>query len=111
MKGAGLEREREGRLGRRLPLGVWVFLTSMENCGLIETTRTENVGPQGLRLMSQRPWRASQDVLIQVSHTNLRLRGQVVYCLPRPDGRFAVGVALTSPSVNWADMPPEAAAS
>lgn len=104
-------REREGRLARRLPVAVRVLLESMENSGPIENTRTENVAPQGVRLLTQHPWGRHQEVLIRVSHTSLRIRAKIIYCLARDDGRFEIGVAWNSPAVNWAEMPPEALAS
>jgi len=111
MEADWVKRERDGRLARRLPVGIRVYLGSLENYGPIETSRTENVGPQGARLVTQRPWHAREAVLILVSHTNLRIRGEVIYCVPREDGKFEVGVGWKSPPVNWTDMPPEALAS
>jgi hypothetical protein len=103
--------EREGRLARRLPMGIRVILESVENTGPIEVTHTENVGPQGARLVTQHPRRAREPVLFLVSRTSLRIRAQVIYCVPRRDGKFEIGVRWNSPPVNWTDMPPEAHAS
>ena len=111
MESGRVKREPEGRLARRLPVAVRVYLESMEESGLIENAHTMNVAPQGVRLLTQNSWRAREEVLIRVSHTSFRIRGQVIYCQPREDGKFEVGVAWKNPPINWAEMPPEALAS
>ena len=103
--------KREGRVARRLSLGIRVYLESLEGNKPAETTHTENVAPQGVRVLTARSWRAREELLLVVPHAGWRLRAQVIYCLPRQDGKFEVGVAWRSPPINWAEVPPEALAS
>lgn len=103
--------KREGRLARRTELGIRVVLEGLESSRPVETTHTQNVAPRGVRVITETPWRAREELLLRISHTGWRLRAKVIYCIPREDGKFEMGVAWITPSINWAELPPEAMAS
>lgn len=102
---------RDGRLARRMTLRVRVFLESPEGQRPRESTYTENVSSRGLRVLTGYLWRAREEVLITVVPSGLRRRGRVVYCIPREDGGFRVGVGWGSAPINWTEVTPEAVAS
>jgi len=54
----------DGRIEKRLPASVPVYLTSLREPRSGEQTTTENVSPHGARTISKRLWRAGEEVLV-----------------------------------------------
>ncbi len=53
-----------GRIEKRLPTSVPVYLASVEEPRSRERTLTENVSPHGARVISQRFWQSGEESLI-----------------------------------------------
>lgn len=66
-----------------------------------EDAVTENVSPQGARVLVKAP--LEPDVLLQLISPAPRFRTsvRVVYCESLSNGQFGVGLQLQGPSVNW----------
>jgi hypothetical protein len=73
----------DGRSGRRIPQ-IWpAELSRADESGPKETTFTENVSPQGVRITAVRRWLPETRVLVTFLRNGLRSEGRVVYCQRR----------------------------
>ena len=54
----------DGRIEKRLPTSVPVYLASIGEPRARERTLTENVSPHGVRVISKRPWQSGEGSLI-----------------------------------------------
>jgi hypothetical protein len=91
----------DGRIEKRLPASVPVYLTSLREPRSGEQTTTENVSPHGARTISTRLWRAGEEALIAPSTGEFPQVGRVVYCEQKTEGRFCLGLEFLARSVNW----------
>jgi hypothetical protein len=57
----------DGRIEKRVPTSVPVYLVSLEDSRTRERTLTENVSPQGVRVISKRSWRPGEESLITLN--------------------------------------------
>src|SRR5216684_3136101 len=71
-----------GRIEKRFPTSVPVYLASLEEPRSRERTLTENVSPHGARVISQRFWQSGEESLITPLTGEFRQVGRVIYCLP-----------------------------
>ncbi len=83
-------RHFNGRIEKRLPTLVPVYLASLEEPRSRERTLTENVSPHGARVISQR-------------FGEFRQVGRVIYCLPTAGDRFSLGVEFPDRTVKWGE--------
>lgn len=93
----------DGRIERRVPTAVPVYVSSLNRPGDGERALTENVSPHGARLITKQPLRPNDNALITLRTGPLQLPARVVYCLPLPNARFCVGLEFQGDSVNWKD--------
>jgi hypothetical protein len=63
-----------------------------------------------MQLVTKRLWQSEEEMLVFVDQAGPRRRARAVYCIPRDDGRYTLGLALAGPPVNWAAFPPHIAA-
>ena len=91
----------DGRIEKRLPASVPVYLTSLMEPRSGEQTTTENVSPHGVRTISKRLWRAGEEVLVAPLTGEFPQVGRVVYCEQKTEGRFCLGLEFLARSVNW----------
>jgi len=112
MNGADTTRSRlehwlfDGRIEKRLPVPVPVYLASLREPRGREQTVTENVSPHGTRVTSKRPWRPGEEALIAPGTGEFPQVGRVVYCERKTEGRFCLGVEFLGRSVNWGESFP-----
>ncbi len=90
-----------GRIEKRLPILVPVYLASLEEPRSRERTLTENVSPHGARVISQRFWQSGEESLITPLTGEFRQVGRVIYCLPTARDRFCLGVEFPDRIVKW----------
>jgi hypothetical protein len=95
------ERVFFGRIEKRVPTSVPVYLVSLEDSRTRERTLTENVSPQGVRVISKRSWRPGEESLITPLTGEFPQVGKVIYCLPEARDRFCLGMEFQSRAVNW----------
>jgi hypothetical protein len=101
-KRSTLERRLfDGRIEKRLPASVPVYLSSLREPRSGERTTTENVSPHGARTTSKRFWRFGEGALIAPLTGEFTRLGRVVYCEARIGGRFCLGLEFADCSVNW----------
>jgi hypothetical protein len=94
------QRLFDGRIEKRLPASVPVYLASLREPGSGERTTTENVSPHGARTTSKRFWRFGEQALIAPSTGEFTRLGRVVYCEARIGGRFCLGLEFADCS-DW----------
>jgi len=93
----------DGRIEKRLPTAVPVYLGSLEDPRSPERTLTENVSPHGARVLSKRSWRPGEESLITPLTGEFPQIGRVIYCLPRTGDRFCLGMEFPDRAVKWGD--------
>jgi hypothetical protein len=92
-----------GRLQRRIRLAAQVKLLDARKPELAENAVTENVSPQGARVLVKTPMQPETLLfLISLEH-NFRTSVRVIYCEPLSSEQFGVGLQLQEPSVNLLD--------
>ena len=93
----------DGRIERRLPASVPVYLGSLEDPRTPERTLTENVSPHGACVLSKRSWQPGEESLITPLNGECPQLGRVIYCLPKERDRFYLGIEFLDRTVNWCD--------
>lgn len=93
---------QSGRIEKRLPIAVPIWLTSSKNPGPFEKAVTENVSSIGARIIvggSRHPG----EVVVLLCATGCIAQGQVVYaCAVRGEKQcFALGIRLSSHPSGW----------
>ncbi len=95
------QRLFDGRIEKRLPNSVPVYLATPEDPRTRERTLTENVSPHGARVVSKRSWRFDEEPLITPLTGEFPQVGKVIYCLPKARDRFCIGVEFRARAVKW----------
>jgi len=91
----------DGRIEKRLPTSVPVYLASLGEPRARERTLTENVSPHGARVISKRSWQSGEGSLITPLTGAFPQIGRVIYCLPKEGDRFCLGVEFPDRTVKW----------
>lgn len=94
----------DGRIEKRLPTSVPVYLASLEEPHVRERTPTENVSPHGARVTSKRSLQPGEELLIRPLTGEFPQVGTVVYCLPITRHHFYLGVEFLDRAVNWGEQ-------
>jgi len=89
------------RKERRHPEKLQVLLSRAAEPLLTENASTENVSAYGLRVRTQRLWKSGTHVKVHSSGGQLWARGKVVYCQAFLGNKFALGLELTSRTIEW----------
>src|SRR2546423_15108394 len=95
------QRLFDGRIEKRLPVSISIYLTSLRKPRSFEQTTTENVSPHGARTISKRSWQSGEPALIGPLTGEVPQVGRVVYCEQRSEGCFCLGLEFLDRSVNW----------
>ena len=93
----------DGRIEKRLPSSVPVYLGLLEDPRTPERTLTENVSPHGARVISKRSWRPGEESLITPLTGEFPQVGKVIYCLPEARDRFCLGMEFLDRAGNWGE--------
>jgi hypothetical protein len=93
----------DGRIEKRLPTSVPVYLVSLEDSRTRERTLTENVSPHGARVISKRHWLPGEESLITPLIGEFPQVGRVIYCLPKAKDRFCLGMEFLDRAVDWGE--------
>ena len=88
------------RVEVRVPFTGPVWLTSLENGGEFEITTTENASTTGARVVSSKPWKPNESVLIS-QPPGFCAVGRITYCRRMPSENFALGISLEAPPSDW----------
>src|SRR5579862_2639310 len=85
----------------RTPMKVGVQIIGHPELPGTETTFTENVSPRGARVLSSRPWKINDQLIISTMTGAFKATARVAYCAMTPDSHFAVGVEFIEPNGRW----------
>src|SRR5437867_11261356 len=88
-----------GRIEKRFPTLVPVYLASLEEPRARERTLTENVSAHGARIISPWSWQYGEQSLITPLTGELSQVGRVVYRLPNGEDRVCLGVVFPAGTV------------
>jgi hypothetical protein len=89
------------RSEKRVPMEVGVRISGHSALPGTETTFTENVSPRGARVLSTRPWKINDKMVISTMTGSFRSTARVAYCAMTPDSQFAVGLEFIEPNGKW----------
>lgn len=95
---------KSGRLEKRAQLAVPVRISSLLEPGS-ERSTTENVCPSGLRIVTRKPRRLNERVLVQSLDGALRTFARVVYCERLSEERFGLGLQFEGQLASWRKKP------
>jgi len=90
----------EGRIEKRIPMTVAVYLVNLKEPRTAERVLTENVSPHGARVVTKRLRQPGEQQWISPLSGQSQLAAQVVYCQPIPNQRFCVGLDFRTHSFN-----------
>src|SRR5437879_10521013 len=82
----------DGRIEKRLPASVPVYLASLKEPRSGEQTTTENISPHGASTISKRLWRAGETALVAPFTGGIPQVSRVVYCEQKTYGRFCISL-------------------
>ena len=95
----------DGRIEKRVPLEVRVYLGSNAQLLAAERAITVNVSPHGTRVVTRRPWRAEERPWLAPVSSEFRLHAKVIYCQPLRNGYFCVGLRFEAGFIRFGDNP------
>jgi len=99
-------REQTRRMEKRIQMTLPVQLESLKRPGAAERTVTENVSSLGARVVTKRPRKRKEWLLVTLFRgDHLRLPARVVYCQPLAGGRFGIGLKFQGATILWSDLP------
>jgi hypothetical protein len=101
-RGRTVMEVHSGRVEKRLPIAVPIWLTNSKNPGPFEKAVTENVSSVGARIIAGGRRQPSEPVVLLCS-TGCIAQGEVVYAQPvaGADNYFALGVRLQNCPRGW----------
>jgi hypothetical protein len=91
---------QSSRLKLRVALTGPVWLTSLANAGEFEISTAENASTTGLRVVTSKPWKPNESVLIS-QPPGFCAVGRITYCRRMPSENFALGISLEAPPSDW----------
>src|ERR1700694_1735412 len=93
---------QSGRVEKRQPMSVPVWLTSFNRPGPVARAITENVSPAGARIIIGTPW-PPQDTAVVLCSAGWVSNAQVVYSQPlsHDANQFAIGLRLQGVPRGW----------
>jgi hypothetical protein len=93
---------QSGRVEKRLPINVPVWLTSFNRPGPFERAVTENVSPAGARIIIGTRWPPGETTVVLCS-AGCVANAQVVYSQPLSHdvNQFAIGLRLQGVPRGW----------
>src|SRR5437899_12615085 len=92
----------DGRIEKRLPASVPVYLASLKEPRSGEQTTTENISPHGARTISKRLWRAGETALVVPLKGEFPQVGTVGWFERRTEGSFCLSLDFVACSGNCA---------
>ena len=89
------------RSEKRVPMEVGVRITGHSAIPGTETTFTQNVSGRGARVLSTRPWKINDRMVITTMTGSFRATARVAYCQITSESNFAVGLEFIQPNGRW----------
>lgn len=93
------------RREKRIPMEVAVQLAGHDRLPGVETTFTEDISTRGARVITARPWKVEDHLVLALLPGNFHSLARVAYCEPRRGEGFAIGLELLEPTGRWVIQP------
>ena len=77
-----------------------LLLTSLESSGVLEFVTIESACLQGLRVITNKPWRLGEIVLLS-SPPEFHATAQIVYCRQLPNESYVIDMRLRTTPKGW----------
>jgi PilZ domain len=84
----------------RIPMKIFVNLCSSDDLSF-EIAPTIDISCHGARVVTRRSWQPDQQLSVRSIRGNLYSRARVVYCQPRTDNSFVIGIDMYYPTGDW----------
>src|SRR5690242_20164192 len=91
-----------GRCDKRISKEVVVELVRPDAPEPKEVAFVQNVSARGARVATEHVWHPGDNVLLCSPESGFQAQARVVYCQRVENNRFAVGLELSTPLVEWA---------
>jgi len=82
----------EGRIEKRVAVKIPVHLVPEGNTFVAEPTTIINISRRGACVLAGRHWEPGEQLCLASSLRNFRREARVVYCHPRSNGQFCMGL-------------------
>lgn len=88
---------------KRLPIAIVVHLKEVQGqpANKPELTYTDNISAHGVCVVSSRFWKPGEAAEVTSLKDHVTLRGKVMHCEKRGDGRYGVGLTFNGYQVTW----------
>src|SRR5262249_21062499 len=93
----------EGRMEKRHPLGIRLYLVCSAEQPEPESVVTENVSSRGARVLGARRWQPGERPLLTPFSRAFQLPARVVYCQNLPNGLYRLGLDFRGTPINWGE--------
>jgi hypothetical protein len=95
----------DGRIEKRVPLMVSVYLMSAEGRPFAERVLTENVSSHGARVLTKRLWLPTEQPRLAPLSGECELPARVAYCQSLRNELFGLGLEFRTRSIQWGEGP------
>jgi prophage tail gpP-like protein len=68
------------------------------------TATAQNISERGMRLLTEYLWRPGELVQLSSPRTGFRTQARVIYCQHVENMRFAIGLELSTPLIDWTEL-------
>jgi hypothetical protein len=89
------------RAEERIPMAIPVYLVSLKEPGTAEQVLTENVSSHGASVVTKQSWQPHEQQWTTTLVNKFLCPARVVYCLPRPNNSFCVGLEFREFPPSW----------
>jgi hypothetical protein len=93
------------RIQKRAATSVALQISSARQPLITELAFTENVSLHGVRIVTKRPWKPEERVIVKSGQGRIQSRAKVIYCQELAGARYAVGLELFTAVLTWVDVP------
>lgn len=91
----------EGRKEPRIALTTPVYFIRTGDALLPDLAVTDNVSSYGARVVTNRPCHVGEDHRISPFPGEYHLKATVIYCTPRPNNQYWIGLKLQFAFTDW----------
>ena len=92
---------RSGRHEKRINRAIPVEISTLKGLSATECASTENVCSLGVRVLTERPKKPDERLMVRSLVGQVRAVARVVYCQRLSDGRFGVGMQFLGIGGGW----------
>jgi hypothetical protein len=95
----------DGRIEKRDPIKVPLYIETLAERRAAEKTVAADVSSHGAQVVTNRPWKPGERILVVPLSGEFELSARVVYCRALANGSFCVGLQFGGQPVDWGKWP------